>query len=309
VDVISSMFKASFLTARNLDGNSLSIVSTHLEELTGAATQSALLNSPLSDSVTISVTESRGNSSTFNNLPMGLKFSQFSCSNNSVTYNCSFDVTLQRNSARSYRETPLLEDVIHRVKCENNITVARNAACPHGEDIVLLCNGTRGYIDQQCTTMVQVPTCAAMGLSPSSCTTVQYTDRNSTCRCVVDRPSGRRHLQSSPDPGEDTEYSAVKVLTKSTETWASAGSLSAGSVADGIQVLITVAVLGALGLVAVVGTSRLDKRDEEKFFTNNTHGSLFCVQMARCCSAPFPHLQETYEVRDCRMRLFFWLLL
>jgi hypothetical protein len=273
VDVIGSMFKASFLTASNLDGNSLSIVSTPVEELTGAATQSASWHSPLSDSVIISLTESRGNSSTFNNLPLGLKFSQFPC-NNSMTNKCSFDVTLQRNSARSYRENALPEDVTHTVKCEDNITAAHNFSCPHGEDIVLLCNGTRGYIAKRCPTMERVPTCAVMDLSPSSCTTVQYTDHNITCRCVVDSPSGRRRLQSSPDSGEDTDDSAVSleygvvlqtVLTDFTETWASAGSLSAGSVADSIQVLITVAVLGALGLVAVVGSSQLDKRDEMKF--------------------------------------------
>jgi hypothetical protein len=277
VSVMTSTFRASHVSLSSQESTGSSTVSaptTALEDMLHAEKQSAQVPVGSQGGVKVSVVEtlaSSNNKSSYLSIPLGLRFDTFPCDDNS-TSPCLLTVTLQ-----NVRRAPPLSSgseppVYHSLKCEEDVVRNQSFTCPEGDAIWLHCNGTAGYLSSRCPMHSLAATCASIGSDDSVCSLVHYRGPNVTCECSLLRPpgnNGRRLQATSGTEGSEEESVSVdfatisvSIATDFVDTWKSAGDLSAQSVKDGVQVLITVALIGIFAVSFVLYAAFLDHRDD-----------------------------------------------
>ena len=316
VDVSSVMFRASFFAANSLNGT---VVGVAPAKRLGAsvAVQSVQLQST-SQLVAVSVSETLGNSSAYESHPLGVTFNGGLPCNDSPSQPsvCTIDITLAlKPDRRRLSPTPSGEERVHAVQCVEGINSTHTFPCADDIHLTLHCNGTHGSLSKRCPRKEQVPHCASLSPVGGPCHVLSATRSTVTCRCVLPASgtaSGRR-LQKPSSGGSDgndhdglhgddaysddsqisMDYAVVMkaIVTDFTETWSSASTLDADSVSENIQVLITVGALGVVGVLAVLGSVQLDRRDESK--TQRTPGTSTGKRTAS------PGQVVPVESRDC----------
>jgi hypothetical protein len=276
VKVVNNLFRSSFYSVDGQSSDVLRAPLSALEVFTGSEAQSVTLPQLFSDlSLKISVVESiadMGGNSSFIGVPLGLRFDDDPCS---LASDCKMTVTLQ--ILPDHQHT--LSDVNYiaenkTMECGKGDIFSQDFTCSNGEIVSLTCDGEAKIIEQRCPIISYETYCSSIGDASSRCTLLDSSQSSVTCACDLPTDSRRRRLQdgstgSAVGTTDDSSVSFdVVAAGKSTakefvSTWTSAGDLTAESVTDSIQVLVTVAGIGIAGIVSFLYAARLDYMDEK----------------------------------------------
>jgi hypothetical protein len=150
--------------------------------------------------------------------------------------------------------------------CQLGQVASFNHSCSSGDALSVHCNGSwAGEVYSRCPQRRSVSVCRAISGS-GMCSVLSYTAENTTCSCVLPGGSNRRlfYLNASSDDNA-VQFAALldTVTTEFVSTWQRAGHLSADDVKQNWAVLLTVALVGSLGLALSFVGHYADQRAAE----------------------------------------------
>ena len=157
-------------------------------------------------------------------------------------------------------------DVV-RFECQNDQLETLSQTCPSlGREVTFDCNGTAGIYVQPCPVLEDEILCfSANPLSTSTlpiCTLLSFTELDVTCSCSLTFEN--RRLQDSPsDSSFALSFTTVSqsVLRDFVGTWSGVDDLTASSISQSWEVLVTVMTLGVLFFLALLFGYRQDQLD------------------------------------------------
>ena len=195
---------------------------------------------------------------------------------------CKATFVMQNNMAVDFKRLAAAADdpmEVVEVECIEGSFVELPASCPFNYTARVKCNGTAGVATVTCPRQRAVSTCRQLlGDDPSNgkafeerCEVVAFTATNTTCVCSFAGTTRRqfRRLQdneATSNHGDETvsvEFASMldTVWEDFTSTWSTADNLSANSVEDSWQVLVTTGCVGMLVVLGVLLGYRADKHD------------------------------------------------
>ena len=255
--IVQSSFRLSTSIASSSIGFNLSTPITPAELLSGMQPTSVSLPSTGSGVSVLAVLmdASLYNNSNFNSNPFHLTMDQMPCESSE----CFLTFTLQNNFPVPVKYS------LSNDEAESFITTCIYArpgpvihTCSNGNVISEYCNGSYGgsYVSY-CTTNFSVSVCNSLAsdnsVGGSGCSVVNYTATGPVCSCPIAAHSSHRRLTTGNKSSISVSFVSMlsSVAQNFENTWMSADKLTASSVLQGVQVLVTTGMIGIIALIAM----------------------------------------------------------
>ena len=277
VTVVGSTFRLASFSLQGSTSVLCNVPQSVLESTLGQWPQSAIVpESTTSSGFELSLVELSAplaDSSDYLSAPLGLRFGSSPCNYTVSNASCFILVTLQYS---------LLDEPVISSSNSTNGTIFtcgseienKTATCPNGETLNVYCNGTAGTVYQQCPLRSHSKICASIGRDSSTCTLLQLTASNITCRCSLIPPFRRRQLEENSDDSEisiDFVTAGTSILQEFSSTWRSVDDLTFSRVLGSWEVLLTLGLLAVISVTLLIFAWREDKLEAKRL----THSATF----------------------------------